>query len=63
MISIVFGIIGLGQAEEVPLFRLVGVYDSSSVLGVSDGIEQRFLWHPSKQMLDSCGPTKSPDAA
>ena len=53
--------IGLAMAGQEPLFRLVGLYDATGVLAVSKRDEQRFLWKPSKQMSQSCGPSKSPD--
>ena len=62
MFKFLVGLIAFAYAEEKPLFRLVGVYDSSGVLGVSDGISERYLWNPDQKMLDSCGPSKSPDA-
>jgi hypothetical protein len=62
MVTFLLGLIGFGHAEQEPLFRLVGVYDSSGVLGVSDGIGERYLWNPDQKMLKSCGPSKSPDA-
>ena len=61
MIGLLFGI-SLAMAEEQPVFRMVGLYDASSVMGKSEQIEQRFLWTPGKQMMDSCGPSKAPDA-
>ena len=53
--------IGLATAGQEPLFRLVGLYDATGVLAVSKKNEQRFLWKPSSQMSQSCGPSKSPD--
>ena len=50
------------QADQKPLFRLVGVYDASSVLGVAGKRQSDFMWKPSKRMIDSCGPSKGPDA-
>ena len=52
---------GLAMAGQEPLFRLVGLYDATGVLAVSKRDEQRFLWKPSTQMSQSCGPSKSPD--
>jgi len=51
----------LAMAGQEPLFRLVGLYDATGVLAVSKKNEQRFLWKPSTQMSQSCGPSKSPD--
>ena len=51
----------LAMAGQEPLFRLVGLYDATGVLAVSKRDEQRFLWKPSTQMSQSCGPSKSPD--
>ena len=48
--------------EQVPAFRLVGIYDSSSVLGVSSNLQSSFMWQSSRQMENSCGPAKGPDA-
>ena len=53
--------IGLATADQEPLFRLIGLYDATGVLAVSKKNEQRFLWKPSSQMSQSCGPSKSPD--
>ena len=50
------------RADQKPLFRLVGVYDSSSVLGVNGKRQSDFMWKPSKRMIESCGPSKGPDA-
>ena len=53
--------LGFANAGQEPLFRLVGLYDATGVLAVSKKDEQRFLWKPSTQMSQSCGPSKSPD--
>ena len=53
--------LGSANAGQEPLFRLVGLYDATGVLAVSKRDEQRFLWKPSTQMSQSCGPSKSPD--
>lgn len=56
------GMMSVAMAEQEPVFRMVGLYDASSVMGKSNKIEQRFLWTPSKQMNENCGPSKAPDA-
>ena len=61
MIGIFYSLMGLSLAGQEPLFRLVGLYDASGVLATSERVEQRFLWKPSSQMINSCGPSKSPD--
>ena len=62
MVGLWYALLGLSLAEQEPLFRLVGLYDASGVMATSKKVEQRYLWKPSTQMMDSCGPTKSPDA-
>ena len=54
------GCIGLSIASEgTPAFQLVGVYDASSVIAVSQSGEQEFLWQASKAMEESCGMAKA----
>ena len=56
------GFIGLSLASQSPpAFQLVGVYDASSVIAVSNKGEQEFLWRASKAMEESCGMAKAPD--
>ena len=60
-------IIGMALADhhfmpQQPIFRLVGLYDSTGVITTSKKNEQRYLWKPSSAMVQSCGPSKSPDA-
>ncbi len=61
MVWMAMSAMGLAMAGQQPLFRLVGLYDTTGVLAVSKKDEQRFLWKPSTQMSQSCGPSKSPD--
>jgi hypothetical protein len=51
-----------GENDRKPAFTLVGVYDASAVMGVSNKIQSDYLWRPSQNMEKSCGPSKSPDA-
>ena len=62
MFGFLLGMMSLATAEQEPVFRMVGLYDASSVMGKSSQVEQRYLWTPSKQMIENCGPSKAPDA-
>ncbi len=67
MLALWIVIMGMASAQEQvvgqePLFRLVGLYDTTGVIATSKKNEQRFLWKPSSSMTQSCGPSKSPDA-
>ena len=53
-------LIGCGDSLE-PKFRLVGVYDASSVIALDPEVPRDFLWRGAKGMVDSCGPSKGAD--
>ena len=62
MLGMWMATVGLAMAGQEPLFRLVGLYDTTGVLATAQRNEERYLWKPPTQMVQSCGPTKSPDA-
>jgi hypothetical protein len=53
-------LIGCGDSVD-PRYRLVGVYDPSSVVGLDPEMEREFHWSAAEGMVDSCGPAKGAD--
>jgi hypothetical protein len=53
-------LIGCGESIE-PEYRLVGVYDASSVVGLDPELPRDYLWRAAKGMDESCGPAKGAD--
>ena len=55
-------LLSLAHADDViPKFKLVGLYDASSVISVGKMRSNDFIWNPPQQMTESCGPAKGPD--
>lgn len=50
-------LLGSALAED---WRLVGAYDASAVAALGES-EPEFVWVPDSDMVESCGPAKSPD--